>query len=233
MDVARAANRLVVDPLLAFCVLVLVAPCAFAHRLDEYLQVTQISVGRDRIVVDIYLTPGTAVAPAILSTIDTDGDGLISGTEGTAYGQSVLKSVRLMVDNKPRELSLSSSQYPPMDQLSAGIGFIHLETVTPVISDSEGAHKIEFENNFDPGASVYLANAMLPLDRLVRIRHQQRDVLQRDLQIDYEIGSAGPAYRGLAWILLAMMGTAGLVRYGLHLRRKPRDEDAVSLPKRF
>ena len=216
---ARAANRLVVKPLLAFCVLVLVAPSALAHRLDEYLQATQISVGRDRIVVDIYLTPGTAVAPEILSTIDKNGDGSISSAEGTAYGQSVLKSVRLVVDDTPRELSLSSSEYPPMDQLSAGIGLIHLETVTQVVSDSEGAHRIEFENNFDPKTSVYLANAMIPLDRTVKIRHQQRDVLQRDLQIDYEVGSEGPSYPGPAWILLAAVGTTGLFRYGLHLRR--------------
>lgn len=215
------ANRLVVNPLLAFFLLVLVAPCALAHRLDEYLQATQILVGRDRIVVDIYLTPGTAVAPAILSTIDTNGDGLISGSEGAAYGQSVLKSVRLMVDNKPRELSLSSSEYPPMDQLSGGIGFIHLETVTPRVSDSEGSHRIEFENNFLPGTSVYLANAMIPLDRIVKIRHQQRDLLQRDLQIDYEIGSERPYYPGPAWLLIAAAGSVGVFRYGVgRIRQK-------------
>jgi hypothetical protein len=228
--VARAANRLRVNRLPAICVLVLVAPGALAHRLDEYLQATQISVGRDRIVADIYLTPGTAVAPAILSTIDKNGDGSISGAEGADYGQSVVKSVRLLVDDKPRELSLSSSEYPPMDQMRAGIGFIHLEMVTQVISDSEGAHKIEFQNNFNPRTSVYLANAMIPPDRIVKIRHQQRDVLQRYLKIDYEIGSAGPAYPDPAWLLL-VMAAAGLFRYGLHLRRKPRDDDVVSLPR--
>lgn len=88
MDVARAANRFCVNPLLALFTFVLLAPCASAHRLDEYLQATQISVGRDRIVVDIYLTPGTAVAPAILSTIDTNGDGSISSAEGAAYDQA-------------------------------------------------------------------------------------------------------------------------------------------------
>jgi hypothetical protein len=55
-------------------------------------------VGKDRIVVDIYLAPGTAVAPAILSALDTNGDGSISCEEGADYGHSILKSVRLIVD---------------------------------------------------------------------------------------------------------------------------------------
>ncbi len=189
--VARAGNRRCVSPFLTFLTLILLAPCAHAHRLDEYLQATQISVARDRIVIDIYLTPGTAVAPAILSTIDTNGDGLISNAEGAAYGEALLRSVRLTVDDQPRELSPSNSEYPPLEQLSSGIRFIHLEAVTPVIRESEGPHKIEFENNFDPRTSVYLANAMIPLDRIITIRRQQRDLLQRNLQIDYEVGSAG------------------------------------------
>ena len=219
MGVHRAADRWCVNrcvnPLLALVVLVLLAPCALAHRLDEYLQAAQISVGKDRIVVDIYLTPGTAVAPAILRTIDKNGDGSISRAEGADYGHSVLKSVRLLVDDKPRELSLLSTEYPPFEQMRAGIGFIHLETVTQVVSDSAGPHKIEFENNFDPETSVYLANAMIPLDRNVKIRQQQRYVLQRDLQIDYEVESAWPSDHGPAWLLLAMVGAVGVFRYGL------------------
>jgi len=214
--VSVKGSRKRVIPFLSFCVAFLLVPHAWAHRLDEYLQATQISVGRDRIVVDIYLTPGTAVAPAILGAIDTNGDGLISDAEGTAYALSVLKSIRLLVDDKPRELSLSRGEYPPMDQMSAGIGMIHLNTMTSVVNDREGAHTLVFENNFDPGSSVYLANAMLPRDRIVTIGYQQRDLFQRYLQIDYRIGGARPGAFGYTWILLALVGAVGSVRYWLY-----------------
>ena len=48
-----------------------------AHRLDEYLQATFLSVEKDQLRVDVFLTPGHAVLTAILGAIDTDGDDLI------------------------------------------------------------------------------------------------------------------------------------------------------------
>jgi hypothetical protein len=214
--------------LLAFFTLVLLAPCASAHRLDEYLQATQISVGKDRIVVDIYLTPGTTVAPAILTTIDKNRDGSISSEERVTYGQSVLKSVRLLIDDKPRELSLLSGDYPPMEQMGAGIGMIHLKLATSARTDSEGVHALIFENRFDSGESVYLANAMLPLDRAVTINHQQRDVLQRNLQIDYEIGIVRADYYGSAWTLVALVVSIGSVRYWLYRSTAAKGRSAGS-----
>jgi hypothetical protein len=56
-----------------------------AHRLDEYLQAAMLSLEKDRVQVQLRLTPGVAVFPFIVSIIDTDSDGAISIGEQRAY----------------------------------------------------------------------------------------------------------------------------------------------------
>ena len=63
---------------------------ASAHRVDEYLQATLISVEKDRVEAFLRLTPGIAVSSVVLASIDTDGDGVISQTEKRAYAERVL-----------------------------------------------------------------------------------------------------------------------------------------------
>ena len=65
-------------------ILLLIAIPAFAHRLDEYLQGTIISIEKDRVNAQITLTPGVAVVPTLLAELDTNGDGVISTAEQSA-----------------------------------------------------------------------------------------------------------------------------------------------------
>ena len=55
---------------------------AHAHRLDEYLQATRVAIARDRIDLEIDLTPGATIAASIATEIDTDRDGRFSPAEG-------------------------------------------------------------------------------------------------------------------------------------------------------
>ena len=58
---------------------------ALAHRLDEYLQGTIISIEKDRVDAQMTLTPGVAVFPTLIADIDPNSDGVISGIEQRAY----------------------------------------------------------------------------------------------------------------------------------------------------
>ena len=62
---------------LLLLVLFTLAP-ARAHRLDEYLQATLLSVEKDRVEAQVRLTPGVAVLPLILAQIDSNRDGILS-----------------------------------------------------------------------------------------------------------------------------------------------------------
>ena len=93
---------------LAAAMLVLTATPAVAHRLDEYLQATLISVEKDRIHAEIRLTPGVAVLPIVLANIDADGDGIISEAEQRAYAQRVVQDLSLSVDGDRLRVRLVS-----------------------------------------------------------------------------------------------------------------------------
>src|SRR2546428_291772 len=77
-----------------------------AHRVDEYLQATRLSLARDRIGLEIDLTPGVNVAQMIFAVINTDHDGRISQSEGRAYANQFLKQIVLDLDGQRQSLTL-------------------------------------------------------------------------------------------------------------------------------
>ena len=63
---------------------------AAAHRVDEYLQATRLSVDIERVDLEIDLTAGSALASEVFGWIDTNRNGEISDAEGQEYAQQVL-----------------------------------------------------------------------------------------------------------------------------------------------
>jgi REP element-mobilizing transposase RayT len=60
----------------AVAILLALGGAVFAHRLDEYLQATLISVEQDHVHASMRLIPGVAVSSFVLASIDTNGDGV-------------------------------------------------------------------------------------------------------------------------------------------------------------
>ncbi len=87
-------------------------PLANAHRLDEYLQATRLSIDLDRIDIEMDLTAGQAMASQVFSWIDTNRDGEISKAEGDAYARQVLRSVTLLADGRARAACADGGSLP-------------------------------------------------------------------------------------------------------------------------
>src|ERR1051325_459872 len=100
---------------------------AFAHRLDEYLQATLLWVEKDHIGAQIRLTPGVAVFPVVLATIDADADGRISDAEQSAYVERVLRDVSLTIDADRLQLRVVSAKFATTEEMKQGLGEIQLE----------------------------------------------------------------------------------------------------------
>src|SRR5271155_5077425 len=64
----------------AAAILLVLCAGVFAHRLDEYLQATILSVGKDRVQASMRLVPGVAGSSVGLASIDTGGGGGFFGT---------------------------------------------------------------------------------------------------------------------------------------------------------
>jgi len=96
------------------CCLVRVAS---AHRLDEYLQATIISVDKDHLQASMRMVPGVAVASSVIASIDSNGDSVISPAEQRAYAEQVLGDLSLTVDGKTIKPRLVSADFPPIEQM--------------------------------------------------------------------------------------------------------------------
>ena len=189
---------------------------AGAHRLDEYLQATRVSIDRDRVGLEIDLTPGASVAPRILALIDTNRDNQISAAEGESYARQVIGAIALLVDGRPEAVTLVESWFPEVGDINQGVGTIRLRATAKHAPAAAGRHQISYLNSHRPEASVYLVNALVPEDPRVRIADQHRDQAQHGLTVDYRVTQWT---RG--WLLagLAMAGLLVAIRRPRIVRR--------------
>jgi hypothetical protein len=187
-----------------------------AHRLDECLQAARIAVERDRVQLEINLTPGAAVADGVIREVDADGNGVLSHDEQQAYAGRVLSALTLRVDDSPPlHLQLAAASFPDAAALRAGDGAIVIRSAADLSALPVGSHRVFFRNQHAASNSVYLANALVPESSRVSVTGQRRDGDQRELTIDVVIGQ-GSGH----WMWLALVG--GLVAGWLMWRSAAR-----------
>src|SRR5271170_768463 len=107
-------------------ILLFLAASASAHRLDEYLQATIISVEKDRVEAAMRLVPGIAVSAFVLNGIDTNADGVISRMEQQVYAERVLRDLSVTMDGRVLKPQLTSVQFPGVEEMKEGLGEIHI-----------------------------------------------------------------------------------------------------------
>jgi len=183
---------------------------AAAHRLDEYLQSTIISVQKDLVRGQLYLTPGVAVFPMIMASIDTDADGAISEAEQRAYTQRVLRDVSLTIDGERLNLRLVSKNFPDVAEMKQGRGEIEIEFIAD-LPQSGPKRRLIFENHHQTRIGAYLVNCLVPRDPDIRVTAQKRNYQQSLYELDYEQAGVGSGPRagwwssGLLWIWTAVL----------------------------
>ena len=195
---------------------------ASAHRLDEYLQATLIGVTRDGVDVEIGLTPGVAVLPAVMAAIDRNRDGRISPEEERAYAGDVLTDVELEVDGKPVPLRLIDSRFPTVQAMREGMGTIRLN-----LRADRAGHELRFENRHLPRVSVYLVNCLASQDKSLLVGRPERDQAQRSIRFAYSFAEPPGTFPKPGWLVqtafwLAVIGMLAAGRLALrrfHLER--------------
>jgi len=163
-----------------------------AHRLDEYLQATLVSIEPGEIRLRVNFTPGVAVAERVLSRIDRDHDGIIDANEAAAYAESVKHDLVIRLDQHEVGLKLIASNFPAPAELRTGWGIIQVEFSLTADSLTPGTHRLSLKNRHRPAPSVYLLNAAQPRSALVRIIRQKRNKNQSKGEIEFVL-EPGPA----------------------------------------
>jgi hypothetical protein len=172
-------------------VLLCLGALASAHRLDEYLQATILSVEKDHVQGSMRLIPGVAVSSSVIASIDTNGDGILSEAEQRAYAERVLGDLSLTVDGDRLRPKLVSVDFPQIEQMKEGLGEIHIEFAAD--PPRGGSHRrLILENHYADHNAVYLVNCLVPSDHDIRIVSQSRNQQQSFYQLDY-VQSGVPA----------------------------------------
>lgn len=207
--------RLIVSAALLLCL----ARVASAHRLDEYLQATIISVDKDHIQASMRMIPGVAVSSSVIAAIDSNGDGIISGAEQRAYAERVLGDLSLTVDGRSVKLKLVSVDFPEVELMREGLGEIHIEFTADVPHGGRNRRLI-LQNNHQRQNAAYLVNCLVPRDPDIRIVAQNRNEQQSFYQLDY-VQAGSPSYSHLRqwWTdfrgSITALGFAGIFRLGM------------------
>jgi hypothetical protein len=168
---------------------------SLAHRLDEYLQATLVSIEPTEVRLQINLTPGVAVAKPVLALIDLDGDGVISTNEASAYSELLKRDLTVRLDRRKVVLKVASSSFPEPTELRTGWGIIQMEFSATLSSLAAGRHKLTLRNRHLPRLSVYLFNAAQPKSDSVQIISQKRNKAQSTGEIEFTIARPADSAR--------------------------------------
>jgi hypothetical protein len=187
-------------PALSAAVIFLMAGTpGLAHRLDEYLQGTIISVGKNRVEAQMTLTPGVKVFPALLAEIDTDGNGVISEIEQHAYAGRILRDLSLKIDGQPLTPQLLSVQFPAIEEMREGRGEIQLE-FSANLPPGGPNRKLILENRHQSRIAAYQVNCLVPRDPDIRILAQNRNYSQSFYELDFVQAGVRSNPLSLAWL---------------------------------
>jgi hypothetical protein len=156
----------------------------WAHRLDEYLQGTILSVEKNRIQAQMTLTPGVAVFPLLLAEMDTDANGVISDTEQRAYAGRILRDLSLTIDGARLTPHLLSIRFPSVDEMREGRGEIQLEFESALPAGGRN-RKLTLENHHQSRIAAYQVNCLVPGDPEIRITAQNRNYSQSVYDLEY------------------------------------------------
>jgi hypothetical protein len=177
----------------ATAILLSLAAPAFAHRLDEYLQATIISVEKDRVHAFMRLVPGVAVSSIVIPAIDTNRDGIISDSERQSYAQRVLSDLSLSIDGHPLKPRLESVDVTGIGEMKEGLGEVRIEFNADLPGSAGGKRRLILENRHQSRIAAYLVNCLVPRDKAIRIEAQNRNESQSFYELDYALGGGSPA----------------------------------------
>jgi hypothetical protein len=162
----------------------LLSASASAHRTDEYLQATLLSLHAGSVHASMRLVPGEQVAAGVIAAIDGDRDGVLSPVEQEAYAQRVISDLTVTVDGIPVLPQMGSWSFPPVSRLRDGTGEIHLD-YTIAVQQGQGGRSIVLANRHSGWQSVYLVNTLAPQDPGIQVLSQKRDSRQSTYSLVY------------------------------------------------
>ncbi|MGI4756482.1 MAG: HupE/UreJ family protein [Janthinobacterium lividum] len=158
---------------------------AWAHRIDEYLQATILSLETHRVNASLRLIPGVLIAPSVIAGIDTNHDGVFSEIETKRYAELVLNELAIVSDGTSAKAQLDLWSVPGASQLRDGLGEITIQYHVDLPAANTVERSFVLANHHLNAGSVYLVNVEVPQESTLRIVDQKRNPQQSLYELDY------------------------------------------------
>jgi hypothetical protein len=134
----------------------------------------------------------------VFASIDTNGDGVISGREERAYAERVLGDLSLSLDGEHLSLRLVSATFPEPAEMRQGLSAIELELSADV--PVPGAdRRLVFENRHQRPIAAYLVNTLIPREPGYPHHGPERDYPQARYELGYAQAGAVPQPASFTW----------------------------------
>lgn len=174
---------------------------AWAHRIDEYLQATIVSLSAHRVDASMRMIPGVVVAPTVITAIDSNGDGVFADAEKRAYAERVLIDLTLLSGGRAVAPLLDGYVFPDAASMRAGLGEITIRYHAELTEVSGARRSFVLQNHHRNAGSVYLMNAEVPQDAALQIVGQVRNANQSTYEVNYtdEHDATGSFLGSRAW----------------------------------
>lgn len=141
--------------------LLLLAPgWAAAHPVDEVVQGAYLTLAPGTVRLELDVTPGPAVAGAVLRSLDARPDRLITDAEARAYAERVLAQSAILLDGVAAAWRLEKVSTPPYDALRLKADTLKIYAVA-ARPDQVGSHSLSYHNRYRPADSQCIANIFL------------------------------------------------------------------------
>lgn len=150
------------------------------------MQATRIGIDASHIDVRVELTPGADIAPGLISSIDTNGNGWFDGREFNDFTHAVEQGLKVTLDGRAVPLTFQRWDIATIDELRQGTGSMRFQATVPT-AGGPGHHALAFANEFAPAPSAFLVNALAPADARVQLGPPARDPRQRTFAIEYDV----------------------------------------------
>ena len=193
---------------------------AAAHPLDEYYQVTTITISPNRVSLALELYPAVLIGPQLLSLMDADQDEQLSEVEQRAYLTFFQRDLTFVVDGQSQPLTLANVRFPTFLDIRSGGSIIKFELYADLPAEHRGDHQLYYENHHLSDIAVYVIQPQTDLPDWVQILDFERDVLQQSIRVNYAIDPAAPVDYGSDAAVVALevpggatTGQARLSRY--------------------
>jgi MYXO-CTERM domain-containing protein len=160
------------------------AGAILAHPTDELAQASYVEVGREKVSVELDLTPGEQLAEKYVASLDKNKDGALSPAEQEGYAAQVLGELRLSLDGAALAPILARSEFPSATALRSRGASVKLFIDAPLPPLAPGKHVLRYENRHAPLKSGYLAVLLFGKEGQV-VGTQTHDETQQTLTLTF------------------------------------------------